>query len=494
MLSKKVIFSAILTSCAFLAGNTQTKTFTVTARNLDGKNVVVSRSFDGIMLPLQQPLTFNRDGSVAFDFSGASLDHIFMFVEGDIPQNAPRSVSVYPVSPTGHLSINPRADTLFDLYGQGEIERAAVSAAAAPYDLFVKYVTRRGDPLSLRSDSMAVSAERKIMNFTDSLVSVIDRVREPLRTALRQEMALNTLYFWNQIFFGRTSNLDSYENLSPEMAAWVEADKRLTRWADLDNEANALSLLFADVASSDWSKRLSENELNELNEARLKKQFDYYTRNYAGKARESLLANLIYKATKDGRFSPGLDSLYAEFSNLYPASAVSPFLETAVAKNVAVNSSSKEDPDIRFIETADNSTLDSIIGKFRGKPVIVDVWATWCSPCRKSFEHAALVREFAKEKGLELLYISIDEGGDRETAVRKLVRSYGLKGNHLIMTPALKQEIYSKFGSDGYLVIPNVALFDSEGRMVRRRFSESEDVPSLIKAIDSALLSPAAPK
>lgn len=57
MLSKKVIFSAIFTSCALLAGNAQTKTFTVTARNLDGKNnVVVSRSFDGIMLPLQQPL------------------------------------------------------------------------------------------------------------------------------------------------------------------------------------------------------------------------------------------------------------------------------------------------------------------------------------------------------------------------------------------------------------------------------------------------------
>lgn len=185
MLSKNVIFSAILTSCAFLAGNAQTKTFTVTARNLYGKNVVVSRSFDGIMLPLQQPLTFNRDSSVAFDFSGASLDHIFMFVEGDIPPNAPRSVSVYPVSPTGHLSINPRADILFDLYGQDEIERAAVGAAAAPYDLFVKYVTRSGDPLSLRSDSVAVSAERKIMNFTDSLVNVIDRVREPLRTALR---------------------------------------------------------------------------------------------------------------------------------------------------------------------------------------------------------------------------------------------------------------------------------------------------------------------
>ena len=256
----------------------------------------VSRSFDGIMLPLQQPLTFNRDSSVAFDFSGASLEHIFMFVEGDIPPNAPRSVSVYPVSPTGHLSINPCADILFDLYGQDEIERAAVGAAEAPYDLFVKYVTRSGDPLSLRSDSVAVSAERKIMNFTDSLVNVIDRVREPLRTALRQEMALNTLYFWNQIFFGRTSNLDSCENLSPEMAAWVEADKRLTRWADLGNEANALSLRFADVASSDWSKRLSENELNKIweagEEARLKKQFDFYARNYAGKARESLLANL----------------------------------------------------------------------------------------------------------------------------------------------------------------------------------------------------------
>lgn len=47
MLSKNVIFSAILTSCALLAGNAQTKTFTVTARNLDGKNVVVSPQVSG---------------------------------------------------------------------------------------------------------------------------------------------------------------------------------------------------------------------------------------------------------------------------------------------------------------------------------------------------------------------------------------------------------------------------------------------------------------
>ena len=224
----------------------------------------------------------------------------------------------------------------------------------------------------------------------------------------------------------------------------------------------------------------------------LKARFSHYSNNYTGKAREYLLANLIYKDTKDSRFTVGLDSLYTEFTALYPGSAVAPLLDEAVAKNLAINSPAEADPEIRFIDVAEGATLDSILDQFKGKPLLVDVWATWCGPCRRSFEHADMIRDFAREHGIELLYISIDEGDNRDSAVRKLVRAYGLKGHHLIMPMWLKQDIYARFGNNnGVLNIPSIALFDGDGKMLQRRFPESEDAPALLKAIESTLHHPA---
>ena len=63
--------------------------------------------------------------------------------------------------------------------------------------------------------------------------------------------------------------------------------------------------------------------------------------------------------------------------------------------------------------------------EYRGRVVIVNVWATWCVPCREempSLEH--LYREFAP-KGLVVLGVAIDDPG-QEGAIRDFTKSYGL--------------------------------------------------------------------
>ena len=53
---------------------------------------------------------------------------------------------------------------------------------------------------------------------------------------------------------------------------------------------------------------------------------------------------------------------------------------------------------------------------FKGKYVYIDVWATWCGPCRKEIPNLKKLYELYKGKGLEIVSVSIDKN---ETAWKK---------------------------------------------------------------------------
>ena len=56
------------------------------------------------------------------------------------------------------------------------------------------------------------------------------------------------------------------------------------------------------------------------------------------------------------------------------------------------------------------------LSQFRGKPVIVNFWATWCPPCRE--ELPAMNRAWAKIKDQGIVMIAVNVGEDEDTIFR----------------------------------------------------------------------------
>jgi cytochrome c biogenesis protein CcmG/thiol:disulfide interchange protein DsbE len=102
-------------------------------------------------------------------------------------------------------------------------------------------------------------------------------------------------------------------------------------------------------------------------------------------------------------------------------------------------------------------TLDSIpreksLADYRGQVVMINVWATWCLPCRVEMPSIeALYRDYGP-KGLKVLAVSIDDPGTDET-IRTFVKQYGLTFEVLHDPKAKISETYDILGYPETLIV-----------------------------------------
>jgi thiol-disulfide isomerase/thioredoxin len=120
------------------------------------------------------------------------------------------------------------------------------------------------------------------------------------------------------------------------------------------------------------------------------------------------------------------------------------------------------------------------LASYRGRPLIINVWASWCSPCRK--EAASLERLAWSEAGGAYTVIGISTDDDRQAALKWLGYSNATL-NHYIDT-APRWTLENLLGASS---IPLTVLVDANGRVVARfRGARDWSTPESVRLIASA--------
>ena len=91
--------------------------------------------------------------------------------------------------------------------------------------------------------------------------------------------------------------------------------------------------------------------------------------------------------------------------------------------------------------------FDGLVEKFRGKIIYIDIWATWCSPCRQELRNAKSVKgfeQFASKNDVVILYICCDKTGGQW---KQFINANELAGYHILANNKLDKDFHTTFSS-----------------------------------------------
>lgn len=125
------------------------------------------------------------------------------------------------------------------------------------------------------------------------------------------------------------------------------------------------------------------------------------------------------------------------------------------------------------------------LSSYRGRPLIINVWASWCGPCRS--EAASLERLAWSEAGSRYTVIGISTDDDREAALKWLRHSNATVSHYIDSRLTLEHML-------GASSIPLTVLVDAGGRVVARyRGARQWDSVESIRTIEHAFAGAARP-
>ena len=136
----------------------------------------------------------------------------------------------------------------------------------------------------------------------------------------------------------------------------------------------------------------------------------------------------------------------------------------------------------REIKGLDNTTFH--LSDFQGKVVVINIWASWCGPCRREVPEYDQVRKSYAGKNVEFIGLTGEDPRTAADKVKKFVRevNFGFRVGWVDRDTV-------RLLMDGKPAIPQTLVLDPEGRILSHwsGYSSGQSGNRLKQAIDGAL-------
>jgi len=122
-----------------------------------------------------------------------------------------------------------------------------------------------------------------------------------------------------------------------------------------------------------------------------------------------------------------------------------------------------------------------IIEPYKGRIIYLDIWGTWCSPCKRNLKESWKVKEALKDYDIVYLYLC---NRSSEESWKNVIKEYNLTGDncvHYNLPEDQQAAIEHYVGISGY---PTYKLIDKEGNIHDLHWLHADDMQSFVDTID----------
>jgi thiol-disulfide isomerase/thioredoxin len=102
------------------------------------------------------------------------------------------------------------------------------------------------------------------------------------------------------------------------------------------------------------------------------------------------------------------------------------------------------------------------LADLQGKPVLLNIWATWCHPCREEIPALEQLHREYGPRGLRVVGVSIDQAG-QEQGIREFMEEFGASFD-IWLDP--NSDVTSQFSTIG---VPNTFLIGADGTLLWKK-------------------------
>lgn len=185
-----------------------------------------------------------------------------------------------------------------------------------------------------------------------------------------------------------------------------------------------------------------------------------------------------------------LGGLAAVFQKAFPSGKYSKVIEFQINDLKNKLTLNEKNSNIKVLAGYEQLTsMQEVVNTLKGKVVYLDIWGTWCGPCKEELRYLPQLRAAFKNKDVVFVYLDMDED-NKDADWKEFIKVNDLQGLHLrknrkTIAPFWKELLENNTDKAEYY--PQYFIFDKEGKLAISKALRPSDKEELYTQIKSVL-------